>query len=142
MTILIVDGDELGTEIIRVILARSGYEHVQTAASDAEAMRYIAKNGHTLSLIITAWSTNTIEGEKICRAASIYGIPTIALGSYYHHQYKLAALLAGASAYMPTPLNMNRFVDQVDKLLDTDTPSTNSSINHYYRRQFAVSSLN
>ncbi len=127
MNILVVDADELGTEIIRVILARSGHKNVQTAASDTEALRRIAYESHCLHLVITEWSAPNIEGHKICLAAAAREIPAIAFGSYYHQEYLLAAISAGASAYVPTPLNISKFVDRVDKLLAASTARVSSA---------------
>jgi two-component system, cell cycle response regulator DivK len=104
--ILIVDDNPVNMKLIRVLLAREGYE-VRTASDATEAL--IALNEFRPGLILMDIQLPGIDGLELTRrlkaAPATRDIPILGLTAYAMKGDEERILAAGCDGYIPKPID-------------------------------------
>lgn len=115
--ILLIEDDEVTSELIKKALERRGYE-VLSAADGVQGYELAVETSP--DLIVTDISMPGADGMHVIRrirdTAQIEIVPILVITGYGSGSATFA-LAQGATAYEPKPLNPEAFLETVDRLV-------------------------
>lgn len=121
--ILVVDDNAANLKLIRVVLAREGFD-VRTAASAGDALAVLA-SFHP-RLILMDLQMPGMDGLELTRRlksdASTHDIPVVALTAYAMKGDEQRALDAGCSAYIAKPVDTRTLAETIRAHLRASPP--------------------
>ncbi len=121
--ILVVEDDDLTSELMRRALERHGYE-VRTAADGIEG--YDEAHGEPPDLIITDVNMPAADGAHFVRRVrdtpELASTPILVTTGYGTGNATFVMSL-GANAYEPKPIDLQSLLSTVRRLLDTEIQS-------------------
>lgn len=120
--VLIVDDEELVTDIGGQLLARLGYQ-VMAASGGAEAVEIFRANREAIQLVILDMVMPGMSGsETFDRLKAIDGSVRILLSSGYSINGEATAILnKGCNGFVQKPFNLKQLSRKIREILDTDS---------------------
>lgn len=116
--VLIVEDEPDGQDVVSQIL--NLYNITTTGAATAEeALTQLAQAPYTA--VIVDLNLPGMDGIELIRAiranGATYALPCIAITAYHTSAVKQQALMSGADAYFPKPLDHTAFVREVERVV-------------------------
>ena len=117
--ILLIDDDARTLALLDALLQGNGHQ-VVTVSSGQEGVDLVTED-QSFDLIVTDLNMNTVSGwEVVRRIRAVPGcatVPIMALSAFTSAQDRDEAFEAGCSAYENKPINQDRLLDKITKLL-------------------------
>ncbi|MDE2355482.1 MAG: response regulator [Alphaproteobacteria bacterium] len=117
-TVLIVEDNELNQKLFADVLDARGYDTLRTAEGVAA---FDLARAHRPDLIVMDIQLPTVSGLEVIRwlkdAADLAAIPILAVTAFAMRGDAERIYEAGAEAYMPKPVILSAFMDQVEALI-------------------------
>jgi two-component system cell cycle response regulator DivK len=120
--VLVIDDTEANIQLCSFILKKKGHEAIE-ARSGLEGVDSALKEKPDLILLdIQLLDIDGLEVAKRIRASGANeNIPIIAVTSYAMPGDKEKIMEAGCNGYLAKPINVNTFMEEIDKQLSPDT---------------------
>lgn len=119
--ILVVDDEPLLADMVRMLLARLGYDAVaRTSGADAlETFRH-QPEGKSFDLVITDMTMPHLTGKDIARELSTLGaeVPVILMTGFSEKMDAEKAQLLGMRGFLMKPVGLKDLAEQVRRVLD------------------------
>lgn len=117
--ILLVDDSDFSRGKLRTLLSQNGFNVVGEASNGGEAIKLVKeKKPHLVLVDVVMPEISGIElTEKIMTSFSNIGV--IVVSSLTQEQVVMQAIAAGASDFIPKPIEPNQLLESVGKYLTT-----------------------
>lgn len=114
--IVVVDDEESNLELLSKVLERRGHS-VIPFTSGAEALRWFGQNGSQVNLVVLDMLMPEISGLDTFRElrSTHPKLPVIFISGYAESDHIQSALREPGTAFVPKPLELEKFVDLVEK---------------------------
>lgn len=122
MRLLLAEDDPTNQQLIKIILTKYGYPHIDLADNGQEVLQLLEKNDYALVLMDCMMpGLNGYEATAAIRdpASSVrnHDIPVIALTGYAMQEDCARCFQAGMNDYLTKPLDISRLIAVVNKWL-------------------------
>ena len=120
MKILVIDDDEIMTEILKLML-RSAASAVLVANSGADGIKFSRE--HSPDLIILDTMLPDMDGMQVCRAVRQFSsVPILVLSGLDTPGAIVEALKSGADDYLAKPVACHFLLNRIDQLVRQPHP--------------------
>lgn len=117
-TALIIEDNENNMELITFILESAGYKTLRAYSGEDGYNKAISEKPDFIILDIQLPDIDGMEVIKKIRAhEKSNGVPVIAMTSYAMSGDREKLLVAGCNAYIEKPIDPDRVIDQIEKVL-------------------------
>lgn len=117
-TVLVVEDNENNMELITFILEKAGYKTLRAYSGNDGYELAITQNPDFIILDIQLPDIDGLEViNKIRNHSAGKDIPAIAMTSYAMSGDREKLLLAGCNAYIEKPIDPDRVIEQIEKVL-------------------------
>jgi two-component system sensor histidine kinase/response regulator len=117
-TILIVDDESIGRDIVAGHLASEGY-HLVLADSGQQALQHLEQN--QVDLVVLDVMMPAMDGFEVCERIKTDDrwrhIPVILITAFWNQEQMDRGIAAGAESFLPKPVDGNDLRTQVRLLL-------------------------
>jgi signal transduction histidine kinase/CheY-like chemotaxis protein len=132
MRILLVEDDQTNQFVTKSILAKFGYQ-VDVANNGREALELMEENDYVLVLmdcmmpVMNGYDTTAVIRDP-SSAVRNHSIPVIALTAKALREDRETCLAAGMDDYLSKPLNIDEFLEKLEKWVTFDDPGSGSAL--------------
>ncbi len=117
-SILVVEDEPDGQELVSRMLSQSNVA-VDVAGNAEEAWNFLMSNQYAAAIIDLALPER--DGFELVTAirgeSELTGLPCVAMTAFHTPELKQRAMSDGFNAYFPKPLDRNRFLGELDRIL-------------------------
>jgi len=121
-TVLVVEDDDVSSELVRALLERSGHD-VIAAASAEEAEVLLARNPSMVVVDVRLPGQDGLSLTRRLRAdPATASVPILVMSAYARVEDRAAAFDAGCTAWLSKPVDTRVFARTLSLLLRSDGP--------------------